>query len=81
MDFYIDTHAHIYHEDFESDRIDMFHRCDEQRIDKIFMPNVDHTSIDKMLELEYRWPKKCYSMMGLHPCSVKKDFERELYHH
>lgn len=79
MDFYIDTHAHIYHEDFESDRIDMFHRCDEQRIDKIFMPNVDHTSIDKMLELEYRWPKKCYSMMGLHPCSVKKDFQRELY--
>jgi TatD DNase family protein len=43
------------------------------------MPNVDHTSIDKMLEVEYRWPKQTHPMMGLHPCSVKKDFERELY--
>jgi TatD DNase family protein len=79
MDSYIDTHAHIYHEDFDIDRIDLLHRCEEQGIDKIFMPNVDHTSIDKMLELESRWPGKSYAMMGLHPCSVKKDFERELY--
>jgi TatD DNase family protein len=78
-DFYIDTHAHIYLDEFESDRIDMFRRCEEQGINKIYMPNVDHTSIDKMLELEYRWPSKCFPMMGLHPCSVKKDFERELY--
>jgi TatD DNase family protein len=79
MDFYIDTHAHIYHDDFDVDRIDLLHRCEEQKIDKIFMPNVDHTSIDKMLELESRWPDKSYAMMGLHPCSVKKDFQRELY--
>lgn len=79
MNFYIDTHAHIYADEFKADRADLLHRCEEQRIDKIFMPNVDHTSIDKMLDLEQRWPKQCYAMMGLHPCSVKKDFERELY--
>jgi len=43
------------------------------------MPNVDHQSIDGMLELESRFPNQCTAMMGLHPCSVKKDFERELY--
>lgn len=79
MDFYIDTHAHIYHDDFDVDRTDLLHRCEEQRIAKVFMPNVDHTSIDKMLDLESRWPDKSYAMMGLHPCSVKKDFEHELY--
>jgi TatD DNase family protein len=79
MDFYIDTHAHIYADEFNADLADMLQRCEEQRIHKILMPNVDHTSIDKMLEVEHRWPKQCHPMMGLHPCSVKKDFERELY--
>jgi TatD DNase family protein len=79
MDFYIDTHAHIYADGFKDDINDVLRRCEEERIDKIFMPNVDHTSIDAMLEMEHRWPSICYPMMGLHPCSVKKDFERELY--
>jgi TatD DNase family protein len=43
------------------------------------MPNVDHTSIDGMMELELQYPGQCISMMGLHPCYVKKDFEKELY--
>ena len=79
MDFYIDTHAHIYADEFKMDLADLLRRCEEQRVDKIFMPNVDHSTIDKMLEVEHRWPKQCHAMMGLHPCSVKKDFERELY--
>jgi TatD DNase family protein len=79
MDFYIDTHAHIYGDDFKNDTDDVLRRCEEERIDQIFMPNVDHTSIDAMMEVESRRPSMCYAMMGLHPCSVKKDFERELY--
>jgi TatD DNase family protein len=79
MNYYIDTHAHIYADEFKNDLTDVLHRCETQHIEKIFMPNVDHASIDKMMEVEHRWPKKCYAMMGLHPCSVKKDFERELY--
>ena len=43
------------------------------------MPNIDRTSIDAMLEVEHRYPQQCFSIMGLHPCSVKKDFETELY--
>lgn len=79
MKYFIDTHAHIYHEDFTVDRVDMLHRCEEQGIRKIFMPNVDHASIDGMLELESRSDGRCIPMMGLHPCSVKKNFEKELY--
>ncbi len=78
MSYWIDTHAHIYHEDFDKDRDDMLRACEEVGVAKIFMPNVDHTSIDAMLELESR-SKGCFAMMGLHPCSVKKDFEKELY--
>jgi TatD DNase family protein len=76
---WIDTHAHIYLEEFSTDRHDILNRCSDAGVNKIYMPNVDHTSIDLMLETEYKYPAQCISMMGLHPCSVKKDFEKELY--
>jgi len=77
--FWIDTHAHIYSEEFKSDASDMLLRCEENNVKKIFMPNIDHTSIDAMMEVEEKNQNRCYAMMGLHPCSVKKDFEKELY--
>lgn len=78
MRHWIDTHAHIYAKEFDHDRQEMLRRCEENNVKHIFMPNVDHTSIDAMLDLESR-SRGCVAMMGLHPCSVKKDFERELY--
>ena len=79
MNFWIDTHAHIYSTEFDLDREDVLSRCLDLDISKIYMPNIDHTSVNAMLEVEHKHPDQCVSMMGLHPCSVKKDFEKELY--
>jgi TatD DNase family protein len=79
VNFWIDTHAHIYSEEFKTDHADILGRAHEAVVKKIYMPNVDHTSIDAMLELEEKDPATCVAMMGLHPTSVKKDFEKELY--
>ena len=78
MEHWTDTHAHIYATEFDNDRSDVLNRCTDNDVRDIFMPNVDHTTIDRMFEVESRW-KVCHAMMGLHPCSVKKDFQRELY--
>jgi TatD DNase family protein len=78
MGYFIDTHAHIYSKEFDGDRENMLARCEQAGIKEIYMPNVDHASIDGMMELESRHTN-CKAMMGLHPCSVKKDFEKELY--
>lgn len=75
----IETHAHIYDEQFKEDRADMLERAKDNGVARIIMPNIDHTSVDGMMELEDRHPKFCMATMGLHPCSVKKDFEKELY--
>lgn len=75
----IDTHAHIYTKEFKDDLESIVTRSQESDIQKIFMPNIDHTSIDAMLEVERRYPEICYAMMGLHPSSVGNDFEKELY--
>jgi TatD DNase family protein len=77
-DFWIDTHAHVYSAEFKSDRDDLLARIAAANIGKVYMPNVDHTSIEGMLEIEESDPDRYISMMGLHPCSVKEDFEKEL---
>lgn len=75
----IETHAHIYAEQFKNDIAEVLERSQETGIQKIVMPNIDHTSIDGMMELEEKNPNFCLSTMGLHPCSVDKGFEKELY--
>ncbi len=75
----IDSHAHIYLPEFNDDRSEVIERCLESGVRNVLMPNVDHETIDDMLELEAEYPDFAISMMGLHPCSVKKDFERSLY--
>jgi TatD DNase family protein len=79
MNYWIDTHAHVYSEEFKGAQADIIGRAMDAGVKKIYMPNVDHSSIDGMMELEEKYKDTCISMMGLHPCSVKKDFEKELY--
>ncbi len=77
--YWVDTHAHIYAEEFAPDRAEILQRAEQNQVGKIFMPNIDHTSIEGMFELEQKYPSVCFPMMGLHPCYVKRDFEKELY--
>lgn len=75
----IDTHAHIYLEQFKEDLPEAMERLRNQGVERVLMPNIDSTSIDAMLEVEQQYPDTCVSMMGLHPCSVNADFQKELY--
>ncbi len=79
MNYWIDTHAHVYSEEFKGAQQDVIGRALDAGVKNIYMPNVDHASIDGMMELEVKYKGTCLAMMGLHPCSVKKDFEKELY--
>ncbi|MFT7018364.1 MAG: TatD DNase family protein [Cyclobacteriaceae bacterium] len=75
----IDSHAHVY-DDGLLENIDAI--MSESRalgVTKLLMPNIDHESIEAMLALEDRFPDYCLPMMGLHPCSVDKHFEKALY--
>ncbi|MDX1904327.1 MAG: TatD family hydrolase [Thermonemataceae bacterium] len=74
----IDTHAHLYAEEFKKDIETVMARLQEAQVEKIYLPNIDHSSIDAMLELEQGYDF-CIATMGLHPCSVDKNFEKELY--
>ncbi len=75
---YIDTHTHLYSEEFKEDRNELILKAISNGIDKFYLPNIDSQSIDGMLALEKQFPNVCLPMMGLHPCSVKENYQEEL---
>lgn len=75
---FIDSHSHIYLKDFQEDIEQVLDRCLDKKVEKILMPNIDAESIEDMLKLEQQYPQICYSMMGVHPCSVDEKFEHQL---
>jgi len=74
----IDTHAHIYLEEFDTDRTEMIDRARSAGVEHLVMPNIDSSSIERMLVVEAAYPSFCYAAMGLHPCSVKEDVDSQL---
>ncbi|MBI1193831.1 MAG: YchF/TatD family DNA exonuclease [Bacteroidetes bacterium] len=74
----VDTHAHLYHARFDEDREAVLDRAAAVGVERFYLPNIDSGSIDGMLALAGRHPQRCFAMMGVHPCSIGQDFEKEL---
>jgi len=76
----IDTHSHIYLPEFAGEVDQVIERSVKIGVKKIFLPNIDSTSIQPMLSLETQYSGICFSMMGVHPTSVKENYQEELKH-
>jgi TatD DNase family protein len=74
----IDTHTHIYLPEFDNDRDEVVQRAIDNHVVKLLMPNIDIHSVDAMIASENRYSGICYSMIGLHPTSVKEDYCEQL---
>lgn len=75
----IDTHTHLYAEEFDDDRKEVIQRALDKGVTRFYLPAIDSESHEKMLQLETEYPGKIISMMGLHPCYVKPEtWEKEL---
>jgi TatD DNase family protein len=77
---YIDTHAHLYLKHFSEDIDRVVYNARKKGIQQIYLPNIDSGSTSYMNDLTARFPEMFASMMGVHPGSVKADFEKELEH-
>jgi TatD DNase family protein len=74
----IDTHAHIYADEFNDDIEAVLTRSKSAGVSRILMPAIDSETHEKMISLEDNQADYCISMMGLHPCSVKSNYKDEL---
>ena len=73
----IDTHAHLYAEEFDEDRDAVLARAKEAGIQQVLLPNIDETTIDRLNSLA-KSSDICVPMMGLHPCYVKENYKEQL---
>lgn len=72
---FTDTHTHLYYET-DLEKLDLLmQRCLDNKVERLFLPNVDIDSIAKIDNMVKRYPGHCFAMAGLHPCDVKEDYE------
>lgn len=69
-----DTHTHIYYEENAVELENKMNRCFTEKVNRLFLPNVDLSSLTKIKQLVQNYPSNCFAMNGLHPCDVKEDY-------
>ncbi len=74
----VDTHTHLYLKEFDHDINQVIQRAHDNQIKQFFLPCISSIHIDSMYRLEKQFPNQIKLMMGLHPCSVSKDYKAEL---
>ncbi|MGC8866138.1 MAG: TatD family hydrolase [Bacteroidales bacterium] len=74
----IDTHSHLYLEEFDDDRQEVLARANEAGVRLMLCPAIDSRTHERMLEVCGKSGDRLIPMMGLHPTSVKEDFKEEL---
>ena len=75
---YIDTHSHLFLEEFKDDLNFAIERSINKGLEYIVLPNIDSTTIDSLLDACKKFPDICLPVIGLHPTSVNDNYEKEL---
>lgn len=70
---FIDTHTHIYTEEFDDDRLMVMEHALQAGARMLLLPNIDEASIGPMLQICQNYPGVCFPMMGLHPTELPSD--------
>jgi TatD DNase family protein len=73
----IDTHSHVYLDEFRNDRSEIIKRAENEGVESVIMPAIDSSTHSAMFEMETQFPA-CHCMMGVHPCSIKDNYQSEL---
>jgi TatD DNase family protein len=74
----IDTHTHIFVSQFDTDRAEVIQRAKDVGVEKFVLPNIDKDSINQLKKTVKEYPDEMLPLMGLHPTSVKDNWQDEL---
>lgn len=77
---FVDTHSHLYAEEFDDDRDLAVQRALDAGVDYLVLPDIDSQSRERMFDMKEQYPELCSMMVGLHPTSVNDndDWQAEL---
>ena len=74
----IDTHTHLFVEQFDADREQVIRRALDEDVEKFILPNIDDESIGRLLHTVEEYPERMFPLMGLHPTSVDRRWKERL---
>lgn len=77
-EMYIDTHSHIYAEEFDDDREEAIGRAFEAGVERLVLPDIDRASRPRMMEAAARHPGRLFPTLGVHPTSVDGSWREEM---
>ncbi len=70
----IDTHTHLFDEPFRDDYHEVVRRALDAGVTRMYMPNIDDTTIVPLLDACAAYPQHCFPLIGFHPTSVNADY-------
>jgi TatD DNase family protein len=73
-----DTHTHLYYETDAEKSAALMQRSLDNKVSRLFLPNVDIASMPLVFGLANAYPQNCFPMLGLHPCDVKDNWQQQL---
>lgn len=74
----IDTHSHLFTDEFSGDLEDVVERALEAGVDTFVMPNINLASVPDLMRVTEMYPDRCHPAIGLHPTDLGSDFRNEL---
>ena len=75
---YIDTHAHLYGEEFRADVDSVVIRARQAGAIKVVLPSENDSAAVQAVELSQRYPHFFYPMLGLHPEDLPENYKEIL---
>jgi TatD DNase family protein len=78
MQNFIDTHCHLYAEQFDNDRDLVVQNAIDAGVSTFLLPNIDLGSVEGLYNISEKYPDNCFPMMGLHPCSIDANYKKTL---
>ena len=78
MNYYIDTHAHLYREYYPDDLQGVIQRAIDARVEKVLLACVDAQTPPMIAEAVEMFPENIFGLIGLHPSDVRENYEEVL---
>ena len=75
---FIDTHTHLYLEEFKDDRAEVLSKAIEAGVKYLLLPNIDVDSLALVLQMTKEYPSNCFPMIALHPTDVKENYKYQI---
>jgi TatD DNase family protein len=75
---FIDSHTHLYLENFDEDRDTIIKNAFNNGIKYMLLPAIDKSTFSSMKALSNAYPENCFPMIGVHPTSVNENYLDEL---